>query len=110
MAEVQRGIRVFNQLLFEEDTQPALPKRKYSYRHPELIAARDRFLIHRFYYKSKIEQKFYQDAIKELEKELYLSKIMIQKIIQAKADDALLLKKQQITVKQLKEEWPHINW
>ena len=98
MAEVQRGIRVFNQLLFEEDTQPALPKRKYSYRHPELIAARDRFLIHRFYYKSKIEQKF------------YLSKIMIQKIIQAKADDALLLKKQQITVKQLKEEWPHINW
>ena len=110
MADIQRGIRLHSQLLFEEDAPPSLPKRKFPHRHPELIAARDRLLIHRFYYKSKIQRKVYQDVLKELEKEIFLSQVMIQKILQAKGDDALLLKKLQITVKQLREEWPYINW
>lgn len=110
MADVQRGIRLHTQLLFEEDTPPALPKRKFPHRHPELIAARNRFLIHRFYFKSKLQRKVYQDVLGELEKELYLSRVMIQKILQSKSDDALKLKKEQVSVKQMRDEWPHINW
>jgi len=110
MSTVQRGIRLHTQLLFEEENPTAIPARKYAHRSPELIAARDRFMIHRFYFKSKIERKVYPDVMRELEKEVYLSQVMIQKILQAKADDALMLKKQQITVKELRQEWPHINW
>lgn len=106
----QRGTRVYNQLLFEDELAFVPAAKKYSYRNPELIAARDKFLIHRFYFKTKILQKNYPDSIKELVDEVWLSKIMIQKIITSKADDILLLKRQQITVKQLKSEWPHIVW
>jgi len=110
MQPVQRSIRVFNQLLFEDAAPIPENKPNNSFRSPQHIAARDLFLINRFYYKSKIQRKLFQDVIKELEYEVYLTDITIRKIIQAKQEEILKLKKDQITVKQLRQQWPHINW
>ena len=79
-------------------------------RNPQLIAARDNFLCHRFYWKSKIERMPYMDAIAELSSEVWLSKLQIQKILQSKADDVLLIKKQAPPAKELLACWPHIKW
>lgn len=111
MQTIQRGISVFNALLFDEEAPAtsittAIPNG----RNPELIAKRDNFLLHRFYFKTKLQRKIYCDALKELSEEIWLSKLMIQKIIQAKADNILMIKKQQPSVKVLREVWPHINW
>ncbi len=107
----QRGIGVFNALLFdEEDSIATLTSTIPNGRNPQLIASRDNFLLHRFYFKTKIQRKIYGDALKELSNEVWLSKLMIQKIIQAKADNILMIKKQQPTVKVLRDVWPHIVW
>ena len=107
----QRGISVSNALLFDEDDNNAtgtLPQQNG--RNPELIAARDNFLLHRFYFKTKIQRKIYPDTLKELSNEVWLSKLMITKIIQAQADNILMIKKQQPSIKVLREVWPHIVW
>ncbi len=108
--QIQRGIRLFNQVLFEESEIATLPKPEHNGRDPQLIAARDNFLLHRFYYKSKVQRKIYNDTLVELSQETWLSKLQIQKIIQSKAEDVLLIKKNAPSVKQLKEQWSHIQW
>lgn len=107
----QRGISVFNGLLFDEEDQSATVTTTITNgRNPEFIAKRDNFLLHRFYYKTKIQRKIYSDTLNELSSELWLSKLMIQKIIQAKADNILMIKKQPPSLKMLQEVWPHIKW
>jgi hypothetical protein len=107
---IQRGISIFNSLLFDEDAAPPLPKPEHKGRHPELIRSRDNFLLHRFYFKSKIQRKIYLDVLAELETELFLSKMMIQKILQSKSDEMLEIKKQKPSLRDLSKMFPHINW
>ena len=106
----QRGIRLFNTLLFEEGETSTLPKPEHSRRDPQLIDARDNFLLHRAYYKTKIQRKNYPDTFAELIAEVYLSKAQIQKIIQCKGEALLAIKKHQPSLSELKKQWPHINW
>ncbi len=107
---INRGVSVFNALLFEEPVNTQSSDKREQGRSAELIDQRDRFLIYRFYFKAKIQRKIYNDAIVELIPEVYLSKISIQKIIQAHADEILKLKQNPPTLKDLQKEYPHINW
>jgi hypothetical protein len=109
-ANNHRGIRLFNTLLLEDNDTATLPKPEHSKRDPQLIDARDNFLLHRAYYKSKIQRKNYPDTFAELIAEVYLSKAQIQKIIQCKGEVLLAVKKQQPSVAELKRQWPHIVW
>lgn len=105
---IQRGVTVFKNLLFEEVEE--LPHRERSGRHPELHEARNRYLFFRFYFKSKIQRRLYSDVLLELEAELFISRTMIQKILQANAEQILLIKKQQPTLQWLRKEYPFVNW
>ncbi|AYD48215.1 hypothetical protein [Arachidicoccus soli] len=108
MQVVQRGISVFEALLFEE--MEALPKRERNGRNPELLEDRDRLLLHRFYYKTKMQRKQYQDVLRELKNEFFLSTMQLQKILQCKGDEILHIKKTQPTVKWLRDEWGWMIW
>ena len=108
--QVNRGVSVFNALLFDEPVNNQSSDKREQGRSAELIDQRDRFLIYRFYFKAKIQRKIYNDAIVELIPEVYLSKVQIQKIIQTHADDILRLKKNPPTIKDLQKDFPHINW
>jgi hypothetical protein len=111
MLTATRGIRLYDQLLLIEEETPVVSMTAQQIgRSPELIAARDNFLLHRFYFKVRLQRKNRVDTIDELQKETYLSKTMIGKILQAKADNILLIKKQEPSVELLKEAWPHIIW
>ncbi|MES1223384.1 MAG: hypothetical protein ABUT20_48260, partial [Bacteroidota bacterium] len=106
-----RGIKTFNALLFEnaDDISTTKPE-KSNGRNQELLASRDNFLLHRFYYKTKIQRKNYMDVLEDLMNETFISKYQIQKIINNNRDQILLIKKQQPPLKTLCEVWPHIKW
>lgn len=106
----RRGVRLHTLLLFEEVNIPTHNEELRSGRNPHLIESRDNCLLHRFYFKTKIQRKIYEDVLKELEHEFFLSKMMIQKILQNKADDALLIKRQQPSLKDLKDQFPFMVW
>lgn len=105
---IQRGITVFNSLLFDDIEE--LPRREHRGRSPELLDARDRLLLHRFYFKTRIQGKQYPTVLKELEKELFISVMQIQKIIQSKLTEILHIKKQQPSIQWLRKEWEFMNW
>lgn len=109
--QVRRGITTLNNLLFIEDGPAAtLPKPPTIGRDPDLITKRDDLLLHRVYFKTRIQRKYYDDALQELEDELFLSKTRIAKIITEKKESLLLLKKQQITTDHLRVKFPFIVW
>ena len=114
--QTRRGIKVFNTLLFDDSAVATLPKPEISGRDPELIAKRDELILCRFYYKSKVQRKIYDDVLLELRTEFFLSKVMLQKIIQAKAEIALLIKKEYSSLpalsikKEFQKKIPFIVW
>lgn len=110
MRTLQRGISVLHSLLSDETEAAVGDKSDRKGRNPKLIVARDTSLLYRFYFKSKIERKLYPDSVAELVKEFHLSQVMIQKIIQAKTDELMLIKKEQPSVKSLKEKYSHLVW
>ncbi len=106
---VLRGIRTHEMLLFEDNTPPPAPK-TFNGRDPQKIEARDNFLLHRFYFKSRIKRMLYGDTLKELAAETWLSELQVQKIIQDKTELVMDIKKAAPTVKQLKQLFAHIVW
>lgn len=102
------GVKLFNELMRESNDNVAV--QKSSGRNPDLINARNNFLVHRFYFKTKIQRMQLDDAMESIGKELWLSKVQVSKIIYAKADNILNIKKQQPTVNVLRQAWPHIVW
>lgn len=106
----RRGLRLHQALIFEEVEIRIPDSDQRSGRNPQLIEKRDNLLIHRFYFKTKVQRKIYDDVLRELEEETFLSKIMIMKILQAKADQALLIKKQQPSKEDLRRQFPFMVW
>ncbi len=107
---MERGIRLFNSLFEDEQTIVEATKPQNCIRDAQLIAERNDFLFHRFYYKSKMLRRLYPDCIKELSREVWLTKITLQKLIQANGDAILQIKKQAPTVKDLQKKFPWIIW
>lgn len=105
---IQRGIQAFNSLLF--DISPTPTKEEYNGRSPQLIANRDGFLIHRYYYKARVQRKLYADVLQELENEVYISKAQIQKIISQKLQQVYDLKDKKPDATYFKKVYPHIVW
>ena len=113
---VRRGISVFNTLLFDEANTDTLPKPETKGRDPQLILKRDELLIYRFYFKSKVQRKLYDDVLSELECEVFLSKVMLQKIIQSKSEIAFQIKKHYSSLnpvairREFQKKFPFIVW
>lgn len=108
---VQRGIQAYNQLLFNVDVveQPVI-KADFSGRDPQLIEARDTFLLHRYYYYAKLLRKQYADVLHNLGKETFLSKTQVQRIVQNKLEQVLEIKRAAPTAKDLQKMYPYIVW
>jgi len=108
---LRRGLRLHTALLFEEVSIPTQSTEELrSGRNPQLLENRDNCLLHRLYYKSSLLRKVYEDVYKELEQEFFLSKSMLQKIVQAKADQALAIKRKHPSVQELRDMFPFMVW
>ena len=103
-----RGVRIFANLLKENASLGTNIKK--TGRSKELIKQRNDLLLHRFYFKVKIERKNYEDTIDELHTEFHLSKMQVQRLIGSNGDEILAIKKEAPTVKALQIQWKFINW
>lgn len=101
---------MYNSLFADEAPVEALDNVRTSGRNADKIAGRNEYLAHRFYFKSKVQRMNFMDAINELAAEVWLMPFQVQKLLQANADDVLMVKQQKPTAKQLREKWPHIVW
>ena len=112
MLKRNTGIRLYNSLLFDDEavSPQELPSLLKHGRDPKLVTERDTFLLYRFFFKSRIQRKIFDDALGELKAEVFLSKTMIQKILLSKSDEILLIKKAAPTPKELRDKYPHIVW
>jgi hypothetical protein len=105
------GIKIYNKLLFDDEPTVMEPPTLIQHgRSKQLIANRDTYLLYRFYYKSRVQRMVFYDCLKDLSDEVFISKMQIQKILLAKGDDILMIKKEAPTVKFLKEKYPHVIW
>jgi len=111
ITQPRRGVRLHTALLFEEVSIPSeLSKEWRSGRYPHLVEKRDNLLLYRLYYKTSIHRKVYEDVYKELEMEFFLSKTMLQKIIQNKVDQVIAIKRKHPSVQELREMFPFMVW
>jgi len=110
MANSNIGVRLHGALLTESKEKIHEPQPKLRGRSAELISKRNEALFYRFYFKTKLEKKFYNEVVAELQTEFYISCIMIQKLLQANSDRILALKKEALTGTILKKKFPYLNW
>jgi len=109
---MQRGIRQFQSLLFDEMTvtAPDGEREKRFGRDQQLAEKRNELLAYRYYYYVKIIRKNYPDTLAALQAEFFLSEYQISRVIGDSSVVLARLKQLQPTVRQLAHQYPHLVW
>jgi hypothetical protein len=109
---MQRGIRNFQSLLFEETTTtaPMGDRAKRFGRDLALAEKRNELLAHRYYYYVKIVRKNYPDTLQALQLEFFLSEYQISRVIADSGNVLARLKKIQPATKYFMAMYPHLVW
>jgi hypothetical protein len=108
---MQRGIRVYQSLLFTETAiATAAPEKKFNGRDPALVEARNKLIATRYYYYVKLIRRNYPDTISALQAEFFLSDIQISRIISEEGATLHLLKQENPNAKALAGKYPFMVW
>jgi spore coat polysaccharide biosynthesis protein SpsF (cytidylyltransferase family) len=104
-----RGRQIVDSIFYGLDTDQKKSSKRKVCRDPELIKKRNEALIHRYYF--WVQQKIrYEEVVRVLGDEFYLSTTTITKILTINVDRLLQIKKEKPTVQELKKQYPYINW
>ena len=101
-----RGQKVFNTLI--KDIGLQAPARKG--RNDALVSKRNECLLARYYYYGYYKNKCYEDIIRQLVTEFYLSPATIMAIIQSKTDQVQAIKQRCPVLYYFQNHWPHLKW
>lgn len=114
MGEPVRGVKLHRNLLFAlEEQQPKQEQEEWKPgRNPDLLAARDEHIFHRYvYYFRQGGGKFRREYIvKELSKEFYLAESTIGQLLEEHADDVLSIMRAWPATAELNKKWPPQKW
>src|SRR5690606_8101535 len=101
---------LFNDFFQPTDSPDATTKRRG--RNASLHARRNECLIDRYYYYGKFfEQKLaYSYILKKLSNEFFLSEITVVEAMQDNYEQLARLRREPVTLKTLREKWPHLSW
>lgn len=111
-ATTTRGTQsIFQKLIFEDDsnTAPTLFE-KTKGRDAQLIEARNKLLIHRYYYYAKIQNLNYLKILENLENEFFIAQRTMSNILMSCDTQLFALKRQAPTLKYFKEMYPFMVW
>jgi hypothetical protein len=103
----KRGARLFNSIMNEDIRMEALMPRA---RRNDLLAARNRCLVHRYYYYAKLLHLSYEAVLAELKKEFFIADETIPRIISQEIEIIREITLQKLTVKQLEKLYPQYSW
>lgn len=101
-----RGRRLFDEIITEQ--RPAREKRKG--RSSTLISRRDECLVARYFYYGYLKHKSYDDILKLLVSEFFLSPATISRQVQQRSDELHELKQKASSAFYFQHRWPHLKW
>lgn len=75
-----------------------------------LMPLRNNLLLHRYYFFIEIARMRFDDALKQLEREFFISEIRLIAIISSHSEKLKNIVASQPTKKALEKAYPHIKW
>lgn len=101
-----RGQRIFNEVIKGGSLNKA-PQRG---RNVKLVTRRNECLLARYFYYGFFKNMCYEEILRELVAEFFLSPITIGQIIQNNEELLLLIKKRAAVTFYFQNKWPHLRW
>jgi len=101
-----RGQKIFNDLIKEN----GIDNRSRKGRNNSLLYKRNEFIIARYYYYGSMKNKCYEEIIKSLVSEFFLSPVTLSNVIQENAEQLQALKQKGPALYYFQNRWPHIKW
>jgi hypothetical protein len=101
-----RGQRVFKEIIKE----PGLGSPIVKGRNNKLVHRRNECLLARYYYYGFFKSMCYEETIRQLVSEFFLSPATIAHIIQDNTEHILSLKQRGMVVYYFQNHWPHLKW
>jgi hypothetical protein len=104
--DLMRGQKTFKDILKE----PGLGAPIVKGRNNKLILRRNDCLLARYYYYGFFRNMLYEEIIRQLVAEFYISPNTIANIIQSHAEDLQALKHRAQVLHYFQNHWPHLKW
>jgi hypothetical protein len=101
-----RGQKIFNELIRES----GLENRTRKGRSNTLLHKRNECLMARYIYYGYIRNKCYEEIVRLLVGEFYLSPVTISALIQEHTEQLQLLKQKAHSLYYFQNRWPHMKW
>ena len=101
-----RGQKIFNEII-KDSGIIRTPRRG---RNNTLIDKRNDCLIARYYYYASVRNKCYEDTLRQIVSEFFLSPATIANIVQEHAEQLYYLKQKGPVLYYFQNRWPHLKW
>lgn len=101
-----RGEKFFNEVIKENGLEGASRKG----RSISLLQKRNECLVARYFYYGYLKHKCFEEILKLLVLEFYLSPTTVCLVVKDKGDQLHLLKQRAPTVSYFQSRWPHLKW
>jgi hypothetical protein len=101
-----RGSRTFNDLINNSGLNTTSRKG----RNDNLVNRRNECLFARYYYYGYYKNKCYEEMLKLLGGEFFLSPIRVARLIQNNTEQVLAIKQRNPSLTYFSNRWPHLKW
>ena len=101
-----RGQKIFNEIIKDN----GMPQAQRRGRNNSLIDKRNECMIARYYYYAAIKNKCFEDILKQLVTEFFLSPITIANVVKHGTDQLQALKQKSPVLYFFQNNWPHLKW
>lgn len=101
-----RGERVFTDIIKDNSINTVFRRGRSN----TLVSRRNECLVARCYYWSSVKHKSYEEVIRQLVTEFFLSPPTIVRLLQESASQLVTLKQKCPALYYLQNRWPHLKW
>ncbi len=100
-----RGKKVFNDIISEQDDKGGRKGR-----NDDLLELRNTCMIARYYYYCKFRSKSFEEILRRMANEFFITPIRISRIIQENIAAIKEMKEKEVSVYHLQATWPQFKW
>jgi hypothetical protein len=101
-----RGQRIFNEIIKGHSLNTTATKG----RNNKLLAKRNECLLARYYYYGHFKNKCYEEILRLLMTEFFLSPGTIINIIQSNTEELQTIRQRVMALYYFQNHWPHLKW
>jgi hypothetical protein len=101
-----RGQKIFKEIIKESSLHSAIRKGRSN----SLLSKRNECMVARYYYYGSIKNKVYEETLRLLVSEFFLSPATISFQVQEHTDQLQSLKRNCPSLYYFQSRWPHLKW